>query len=321
VTAVVPERPLLKPWYRLACEDGKVMLDYAQSAVVFDGAAAARLLPALLPLLDGEHAVSDIVEVLGDAAAPAIDQALALLAEHGLLCGPLPAASAFPERDETLRLLLATDRSGLDAVAVRHSLERAEVAIAGGAPLGEDVARLLRCSGVEQIEHVSLGASPCAARSLTVVAPAPAELGDLAAWNGACLAAGTVWLALLPCDGRVAPIGPLFVPGETACYDCFRIRRASTSGYAGEFWSLDAAPAAYPDCVPIRRAVAGLAGWLALRWLVGRTASLPGVVHVLELGPPVTVAVHHVWRVPRCASCSDSAETAPPSPWFDGALR
>jgi bacteriocin biosynthesis cyclodehydratase domain-containing protein len=321
VTAVVPERPLLKPWYRLACEDGKVVLDYAQSAVVFDGAAAARLLPALLPLLDGEHAVPDIVAALGESASPAIDHALALLAEHRLLSGPLPDPSPFADRDETLRLLLATDRSGLDAFAVRDALERAEVTIAGSAPLGEDVARMLRCSGVEQVEHVPLGASPSAARSLTVVAPAAAELPELHRWNLACLAGGTVWLALLPFDGRVAPIGPLFVPGETACYDCFRIRRASTSGYAAEFWSLDAAPAAYPDCVPIRRAVAGLAGWLALRWLVGRSASLPGVVHALELGPPVTVAVHHVWRVPRCASCSDTAATAPPSPWFEGALR
>lgn len=321
MTAVVPERPLLKPWYRLAFEDGKVVLDYAQSAVVFDGAAAARLLPALLPLLDGEHAISDIVAVLGEPAAPAIDRALALLAEHRLLSGPLPAPSPFPDRDETFRLLLATDRSGLDALAVRDALERAHVKVAGSAPLGEDVARVLRCSGVEQIEHVSLGAPPAATQALTLVAPTPAELPELDSWNRACLAGGIIWLALLPCDGRIAPIGPLFVPGETACYDCFRIRRASTSGYAAEFWSLDGVPAAQPDAVPIRRAVAGLAGWLALRWLVGQAASLPGVVHGLELGPPVTVATHHVWRVPRCASCSDTAAAGPPSTWFDGALK
>ena len=297
------------------------MLDYAQSAVVFDGTAAARLLPALLPLLDGEHAVSDIVAELGEPAAPAIDQALALLAEHRLLSGPLPAPSSFSDRDQTLRLLLATDRSDISAFAVRDTLERAQVTIAGSAPLGEEVARVLRCSGVEQIEHVSLATTPRAADSLTLVAPAPGELPELDAWNRACLGSGAVWLALLPCDGRVAPIGPLFVPGETACYDCLRIRRASTCGYAAEFWSLDAAPAAYPDCFSIRRAVAGLAGWLALRWLVGRAASLPGVLHALELGPPVTVATHHVWRVPRCASCSDTAATSPPSPWFEGQLR
>jgi hypothetical protein len=95
VTAVVPERPLLKPWYRLAVDDGKVVLDHAQSALVFEGAAAARLLPALLPLLDGEHSLSDIVATLGQPAEAAIEQALALLAAHRLLTGPLPVPSSF----------------------------------------------------------------------------------------------------------------------------------------------------------------------------------------------------------------------------------
>jgi len=321
VTAVVPERPLLKPWYRLAFEDGKVVLDYAQSAVVFDGAAAARLLPALLPLLDGEHAVSEIVAALGESAAPAIEQALDLLAAHRLLTGPLPARSPFPDRDETVRFLLATDRSVRDPSTVCDALERAQVTIAGSAPLGQDVARVLRRSGVEQIEHVSLGAPSSAARSLALVAPAPAELPELDAWNRACLASGIAWLALLPCDGRIAPVGPLFVPGDTACYDCFRIRRASTCGYAEEFWSLEGSPAEPPEAVPLRRAVAGIVGWLVLRWLVGRDASLPGVLHELEVGPPVALTAHHVWRVPRCPSCSETSGAAPPSPWFDGALR
>jgi bacteriocin biosynthesis cyclodehydratase domain-containing protein len=321
VTAVVPERPLLKPWYRLAVDDGKVVLDHAQSAVVFEGAAAARLLPALLPLLDGEHSLSDIVATLGRPAAAAIEQALELLAAHRLLTDPLPDPSAFPDRDETVRFLLAADRSGRDASTVREALEQAQVTIAGTAPLGEEVARILLCSGVEQIDRVSLGAQPLSDCSLALVAPVAYELSELSTWNRRCLASGIVWLALLPCDGRFAPVGPLFVPGETACYDCFRIRRASTCGYAAEFWSLEDAPVSYPDPVPIRRTVAGLAGWLVLRWLVGRDASLPGVLHALELGPPLTVSAHHVWRVPRCPSCSNASATAPPSPWFDGDLR
>jgi bacteriocin biosynthesis cyclodehydratase domain-containing protein len=321
VTAVVPERPLLKPWYRLAVDDGKVVLDHAQSALVFEGAAAARLLPALLPLLDGEHSLSDIVATLGQPAEAAIEQALALLAAHRLLTGPLPVPSSFPDRDETLRFLLAADRSGRDVSTIAQALEQAQVKIAGTAPVGEEVARILRCSGVEQIDQVSLSAEPSDDRSLAVVAPAANELSELSTWNRGSLARGTAWLALLPCDGRLAPVGPLFVPGETACYDCFRIRRASTCGYAAEFWSLEDAPVSYPDPIPIRRAVAGLAGWLLLRWLVGRDASLPGVLHALELGPPLTVSAHHVWRVPRCASCSDAAATALPSPWFDGDVR
>ena len=316
MAAVVPERPLLKPWYRLAVEDGRIVLEYAQSAVVFDGAATARLLPALLPLLDGEHSFGDIVATLGEPAAPAIEQALELLADHRLLTSPLPAAA-----DDTLRFLLATDRRGADPADLAASLGQARVALAGSAGVGEELARVLRCSGIRRIEYGSLTERPQGRPEIVVVAPAAVELRELDEWNRQCLSEGTTWLALLPCDGRTAPIGPLFVPGETACYDCFRIRRASTSGYAEEFWSLEASPAEAPDALPLRRAVAGIAGWLVLRWLVGRDASLPGVVHALEIGSSLSLAAHHVWRVPRCPSCSDTSGVAPPAPWFDGALR
>jgi bacteriocin biosynthesis cyclodehydratase domain-containing protein len=178
---------------------------------------------------------------------------------------------------------------------------------------------LLR-SGVGAVEHAPLsGSPPCGV--FAVVVPDPGELPALERWNRRCLGAGITWLALLPCDGRIAPVGPLFVPGETACYDCFRIRRASTCGYAEEFWSLEGSPAETPDAVPLRHAVAGIAGWLVLRWLVGQDASLPGVLHALEVGPPVAVTVNHVWRVPRCPSCSETSGVAPPSPWFDGSFR
>ena len=316
MTAVVPKRPLLKPWYRLAAEDGRIVLEYAQSAVVFDGGAAERLLPALLPLLDGEHSFSDIVATLGEPAAPAIEQALELLAEHRLLTSSLPAAA-----DDTLRFLLATDRRAVDPADLATSLGRARVALAGSAGVGEELARVLRCSGIRRIEHGSLSERPPGTPEIVVAAPAAEELHELDEWNRQCLSEGTTWLALLPCDGRVAPVGPLFVPGETACYDCFRIRRASTCGYAQEFWSLEGSPAEAPDALPLRRAVAGIAGWVILRWLVGRDASLPGVVHALEIGSSLALAAHHVWRVPRCPSCSDTSGVAPPAPWFDGALR
>jgi bacteriocin biosynthesis cyclodehydratase domain-containing protein len=168
---------------------------------------------------------------------------------------------------------------------------------------------------------VSLSDTDLGGADLVVVAPRSTELRALDGWNRRCLRESTPWLAVLPCDGRVAPVGPLFVPGETACYDCFRIRRASTCGYAEEFWSLEASPAEAPDALPVRRAVAGIASWLVLRWLVGQDPSLPGVVHVFEVGSSLTLAVHHVWRVPRCPSCSEASGVAPPSPWFDGALR
>src|SRR6185437_10869069 len=72
----LPALPQLKPWYRQAAVDGSLVLEHGQSAVVFGGAAATRLLPALLPLLDGSRPVAAIVDELGPAAEPAVLNAL-----------------------------------------------------------------------------------------------------------------------------------------------------------------------------------------------------------------------------------------------------
>jgi bacteriocin biosynthesis cyclodehydratase domain-containing protein len=315
--AAVPEKPLLKPWYRLCVEDGRVVLDYAQSAVVFDGAAAKSLLPALLPLLDGEHGVDEIVAILGEPAAPAIAHALGTLSRHRLLASGDEARPSDSERDETLRFLAANVGASEDAA---ERLARARVRIAGSAQVGDELARLLGRSGVTRVVRGSLAAGTSGDLDLVAAAPTPAELAELAAWNETCLGAGVTWLAVLPYDGRIAAIGPLFVPGETCCYDCFRIRRASTSGYAAEFWALESGEADYPDSVVLQRCVAALAAWIVLRWLTARDASLPGAFHALELGA-LSLSRHEVWRVPRCPSCSEAVGAAPPSPWFEGELR
>ena len=49
----VPALPLLAPWYRVVGDGERLLLEYAQSVVVLEGAAVQSLLPALLPLLDG----------------------------------------------------------------------------------------------------------------------------------------------------------------------------------------------------------------------------------------------------------------------------
>jgi bacteriocin biosynthesis cyclodehydratase domain-containing protein len=312
--AAVPEKPLLKPWYRLCVEDDRVVLDYAQSAVVFDGAAAQSLLPRLLPLLDGEHDVAEIVASLGEPAKPAIEHALELLLRHRLLAAGAGSGAA---SSETRRFLEANGGVSPDGI---EQLAHAEVAVAGLAGCADEIARVLRIAGVAAVARTSLAEGPTADVDIAIAAPAPRELTQLATWNDLCLGARVTWLAVLPYDGRAAAIGPLFVPGETCCYDCFRIRRASTSGYAPEFWALESSVADYPDTVVLRRGLAALAGWVVLRWLASRDAGLPGVVHTLELGA-LSLTRHHVWRVPRCPSCSEVAGAAPPSPWFDGELR
>src|SRR5690349_20685522 len=110
----IPERPLLKPWYRLVAERDRLVLQYGQSAVVFEGQAVRRLLPAVLPLLDGSRTVGELNAEIGAAAEPAVEKCLRLPARHRLLtAGPAPPADLPRPFAETASFLCATARSDL----------------------------------------------------------------------------------------------------------------------------------------------------------------------------------------------------------------
>ena len=316
VLAALPERPLLKPWYRVAADGERVVLEYAHSVVVFEGAAARTLLPALLPLLDGTRSVDDIVELLGQPARPAVENALGALARKRLLTDE--AGECEPARPvaDTARFLAATSSRELAPHAVSARLAAARVAVAGEGPAVVEVARLLRVSGVGQLERSRLEEG-AAEPHLVVAAPEAGELPGLRALNEALLEAATPWLPLLPYDGRVGAVGPLVVPRETCCYACDLRRRAANVDYGEEFWLLEEAPAAYPVAPAAVAAVAGVAATVALRWLVERDPALPGVLHAVELGSELRLERHVVYRVPRCPVCSESEHAAPPLPWFD----
>src|SRR5437762_2498520 len=194
--SAIPESPHLKPWYRVARQGETLVLEYAHRAVVFRGAAVARLVPPLLPLLDGTRTLDGIVAGVGR----------------------------------------------VDAVA-------------------------------DLVE---------ATAPFVVAAPAPGELPELAELNRRRLRAGTPWLPVLPFDGRLAMLGPLFLPGESCCYECYRLRRAANSPFADEFWLLERGRAAYPSSPALDAAAAGFAAHLVLRWLAARDRTLPGAMFALE---------------------------------------
>ena len=315
----LPEKPLLKPWYRLAREGDRVLFHYGESLLTVEGKAAVRLLPALLPLLDGTRTVDDIAAYLGEPVRPAIDKALRLFQEHCLLTnGPLPDA-AEPQR-RSAEFLAATDPGDGSVEGTLETLEGASVGVVGSGPLAEEVARLVRLSGVGGLERLDWDASPALglAPGLVVVAPSGEELTRLGDWNRAALTARVPWLQLLPFDGRFVAIGPLYVPGETACFECYRLRRASNLDYPTEFLILEQAPASHPAAPTLDRAVAGFAATLVLRWLVQRDQFLPGLWYALEHEWELRLSPHFVYRVPRCPACSGLDRQAPPLPWHEG---
>jgi bacteriocin biosynthesis cyclodehydratase domain-containing protein len=301
------QRPLLAPWCRAAEDGSRLLFEHAGHVVELHGGAVRALLPALLPLLDGEHTVREIVATLGDAAEAPIRKALALLDEHGLVVdGPPPASHT------AAACYVAANASPSPAEA-STALTSSSVAVIGSAPAGAEVTRLLGSAGVTTTTS-ALADRTVDRADLIVAAPAPEEVGQLGDLNEQRLHDTTPWLALLPSDGRFVAIGPLYVPRQTACHACYLMRRAATSGYEGDFSLLERQPVRAPMPAAADTIAAGLAALICLRWLGAHDPTIPGVLYALELNGRLGLTRHRVLRVPRCPVCGTTSPQ--PSPWF-----
>lgn len=319
----IPSRPQVKPWYRIAEDDNGVLFEYGGSVLRFSGEAAARLLPVLLPLLDGTRTLTEITDVVGKPVEPAVRNTLDLLAEHGIVAdqAELECDAAQPVR-ETAEFLAASVRPSLPPPSVLAELAGARIAIVGSSCLSTELARLLRSSGLQGTTCEPVPSeTDLAGRDLLVAAPSPTELPILRDLNQLTLLAATPWLQILPHDGRLAVVGPLYLPGETCCYECFTRRRAANLDYPDEFWALHDTAAPYPSPPMVTSVLAGLASSVALRWVALRDPQLPGVLFALEQQETIRLTQHYVYRVPRCPVCSDARDLAPPQPWFESEKR
>ena len=298
------ERPLLKPWYRLSVEPGRSTLRYAGSVLEFEGAAAERLLPHLLPLLDGSRTVDEVVAALGEPVRPAVEHALDLLRGHDLLTEQAPSGAAAGAR-RPAELLAATDRAGRTVAELHARLVRAEVLVLGCAAAAEPVGRLLQSCGCGSVD--GLAWDEPAPDAFVVAVPAGDELPLLAEWNRRARAP---WVQILPFDGRLAAVGPVVVPGQTACHECYRHRRDSTIAPVP-----DRTAGAYAGAPALDAVLAGLASHIAVRWLAADDLRDAGVLVAVELDPELRCTRHFVHRVPRCPACSPASRRAAASPW------
>jgi bacteriocin biosynthesis cyclodehydratase domain-containing protein len=307
------DRPLLKPWYRVSLDANRAVLRYAGSVLEFEGGAATRLLPHLLPLLDGRRTVDEVVEQLGEPIRPAVERALDLLREHRLLTDGLPDEIPDGER-RTLEGLAAIDPYGRSPGELRPRLAAARAVVVGDGATADEIERVLRASAVGSVVRGGWDALPSAPETLSVVAPAPDDVPLVAEWNRAALAERRRWLQVLPFDGLLAAVGPLFVPGETSCHECYRLRRNAN------VTSIRDAPGPpqqgrYPSAPAIDAAVAALAALTALRLLVLDDGRPAGVLLAVELASGPACSQHVVYRVPRCPACSRAVAQASPAPW------
>jgi bacteriocin biosynthesis cyclodehydratase domain-containing protein len=314
-SGTVPERPALAPWCRLVQDGDRFLAEHGGTLVTFEGRAVAALLPRLLPLLDGTRTVAELEDVLGRAAGPAVARALALLTENRLLVDGEHRPSDESTKTAAASFAAAVTRrtTQRDALA---SIERARVSVLGDGLAAVEIRRHLREMGLGRVSADAL--EPRADDSFAIAAPAADDHRLLGTLNAFALEHRLPWLQVLPFDGRIAVVGPVFVPGDSACRECFVLRRAACSGYDEDFDVVERNDVRAAAPTPLTVLAASLASLLALRWLTAADPALPGRLYAIEVGAVVRLRHDHVLRVPRCPRCG-TPERSVPSPWFEGA--
>jgi bacteriocin biosynthesis cyclodehydratase domain-containing protein len=162
---------------------------------------------ALAPMLDGAHEVEAIFEGLSETY-PAEEVFAAL--DHLRTTGYLAEAAASAARPATA----FWEQAGVSPSAARSRLARACVSTVAFGDVGiGTLTAMLEGNGV------SVGAEG----ELTVALTDDYLRPELATWNARSLSSGNAWLLVKPV-GMETWIGPLFVPGRTACWECLAQR-------------------------------------------------------------------------------------------------
>jgi bacteriocin biosynthesis cyclodehydratase domain-containing protein len=310
---------LLKPWLRLAADEAQLVFEYADTSWVLEGPGATALVPMLIPLLDGTRSVSQIISSVGEEFAPAVENALAALATHRLLAeGPPLPADTPATLAETVSQLAATDSSATRAPSeILQSLAGAHIRVAGSSPAATSLVQLLRSAGLSRVVQQGGLTDDFQASDLLVAAPADRELGELFTLNDVALSERQTWVPVLPFDGRFASVGPLIVPGETCCYECYTARKAAALRYADTTGMAEMIPTLLPTGMIIYGILASIAANIAVRWLGLGDSFLPGRLHAYEVANGLELTRHDVLRVPRCNACSPAARAPTSFPWIE----
>jgi len=256
--------------------------------------------------MDGRLTVEEIQHRLGDWEGEAVVQALSVLSGNGIIALGGPPTPAGEDGD-----LLTAIMGGRENDA---PVDRARVGVIGTGSLAQAVARLFSQSGIEPASPVT-GDDASGPLDLVVAAAQGEDLSRLESWNRRMLERRQSWLLVLPFDGAYGTVGPLFIPGETACYACFQTRRRSVLEDPDVARVYDERPAYHPMGVAVTSLIAGLAVHLALRWILRRDAWIGGMLYAVGLMPHPTISPHEVWPVPRCPVCRPTSQHSP-APWF-----
>lgn len=303
----LPAKPRLAPWaVTVDLGDDRLQFRGSEFAYTLKHRALIDAFTSIAPMLDGRHDVTEITASAGpDGAAVMAPFVLRLLHANGLLHdGAVPAADEVDaDRWEPLLRFFSLQRD-TDPLAALGALRRAHMIVVGRPALRDAIASALESAGVGRVE-IADHAGPA---DLVIACGSYADVRLFESINAECLATGTRWLHLaLQASG--AQLGPLVVPGQTACYTCYTQRTRSNvrglpayDAYRERLATMEEPPdeGHLPSFLAI---VAGQVGLEVTRLVTGFAPPMTiGRVAILRAAVPA-VTTHDVPKLPRCPDC------------------
>lgn len=296
----LPEKPLLVPWVRPAeLGDGLLELRAAETFYPLRHPLLAAAFRAVAARLDGRHDLDSLCQDLpAGLEASTVTFLLKTLRANGLLLAGEELGGG-GENGRPRRLFFSSFT--VHPRAVERRLAAAVVQVVGPDRLVGRIAGQLRAAGFSRAAERA-AADPEADDDADLLiacadVPAPAFFSHV---NDLALEAGRPWLRAAA-HGDRAWIGPLVLPGESACFACLQARERASAQGSGEAPQLD--PGALGAFAPQEDLLALQAAAEASRFL-GRFAPPATVGQVYELSAASPAArPHPVLRVPGCPAC------------------
>lgn len=288
----LPERPRAIPELLVMPYGATgLLVEGARDTQVLNGRAARNFVPRLLQQLDGTRTVAELLGAFPPYPPQAVFEALAMLFSRGLLEDGAPRAvdvsladtAAFCGRYVDVTRVNANRSGALDRLA------GAGVAVLGSGRAADALRDALQGCG---LGRVGMASDPAALDTLDPAADLAVAVfegaDDDAAWLDAAWQRGVRVLHARVTD-RSVEIGPLFMPGQSACPHCMRRLRGAEPG----------APA---DDLPFWCGVVALQAFHLVSG-IGKP-NLYNVCHAHQrLGQERIYSEHPLARLPGCAHC------------------
>lgn len=350
-------RPRIKESYDVIPEDAdRYQIRSSEETTVMKGATVKQVFSHLLPLLDGENTEEAIAEKLGAVASAGLVHAvIEKLRGAGVVEDAasdegqgLSAEELEAYRRQLVFLDLTLERGS--AVQAQLLLKNARLSVIGGGDLAVAVALEAVRAGVGRIlgANIQSGGSIVQAGNLvsfeargikTSEQPQLESLLDAEAPTLLAIAIDRSEPALLEAinkfsqsrnipllhclaNGTQATVGPLVVPGQTACLTCYRLRMNSQV----EFYEQQRAFEAWIKSNGHRRARSGTPP--VLTNMAAAMAMLELIKHVTEVYEPeiydkfisidaltLEVISHQLLKLPRCPDCGGGRSSIRYSTW------